>query len=522
MFDGAFRYEEKGVKYVKQHLSNKLSHLKKEKLQEILDSVVESVSLVNKDRPSFPSGLLHQAQQLMNERGFNYEVIDHIEHPEPEYKWKFPKGFEPRDYQQNCLGVTGVVLHSHHMMLARMATGAGKTFDACMTIAEYGLPTIYIVPSSLLLEQAYEDFCYFFGKDNIGRLGAGYAEDAPIQIATIQTVTTMLPESNKKSSNKNGKVKAKKRSSTKTGRMGGSISTEICGQGKAITVRCSNEDRAMERAIYFARARLIIIDEVHRIPADLYYSSVTTLFPNVCYTKSYTATDRRIDGKSIKIFAAGGDNHFTILPAQLINEGYLTPPMIYFNAVELREFPNFIKADDETKFFKQYNAFIRYQITENDEYNEKVAMLALNATMKNKHVLIAINKIEHGENIQKFINSDEAELVHSSTPNAWDKIKAFRAGEYPILISTLCSEGFNAPCIDNLIIAYDSTDTEQVVGRGLRLNDDKETCRIDHMFHYVPAGKKFRQAKYLLNHAYECQKLYKELAFPILKDINGA
>jgi len=488
ILDSEFWYEPRGARITEEKFRQKLRYrfaklpaeVAKKKIREILDKYDPTVKLVDLGDKSFPPGLVRRAERILIAAGFETVIGDQFGNSDKEFVRGYPINFEPRPHQI-ASQESSHILFKYRLMVKRMATGAGKTFDACMTIASLGLPTMFVVPSKLLLEQAYEDFAYFFGSDKIGRLGAGYHEEALIQIATLQSIGNCLPKKKKANNTKEDGIERQK--------------------------------KRYERVV---KTKLLIIDEVHRIPADDFYETAFA-FDNAEYVLGYTATDRRIDGATLKIEAAAGYTGYTILAPSLINDGFLVPPLIYFDPIPARQLP-FMREKTRVDFFRDYNLFSKHQIIENEQNHEIIAGLADREAANRKFTLIAINKVEHGKGIYDKIKHDCA-LVTSQTPKAWEKIKDFRNGEYPILISTLCAEGFNAPCIDNLIIAQDSTDSEQIVGRGLRLNEGKSVCHVHHTFARIPDDKIWSAARYMVNHAEKCREIYRELEYPIMKDL---
>jgi superfamily II DNA or RNA helicase len=476
VLDRHFSYEPKSARHQKEHLRRNLrdKRVSDERIKTIMENFNSRVSLVNREDASFPPGLMYSAIKILLSKNEDCKIIDHIDVPKhKQYNWQPPKGFEPRKHQVNGIKVSNEVMDTCHFMLSRMATGAGKTFDACMTIAHYGLPAMFVVPSKLLLEQAYEDFIYFFGENNVGRLGSGYDEDAPIQIATLQTLSTIF----------------QKRTS---------------------------KDVKNKRLNYIRSKGIFIADEVHRLPADQFYPLVWE-FEAASYFKGYTATDRRKDGGTLKIEAASGYTHYSVLAPDLINSGHLVPPLIQFERMSMRVPPRFSSPEEAKAFYLDANKFVRYQITENNASINKIARLAKEELDSGRHVLLSINKTEHGKAIQEAIG--DGDLVHSKISKPWKRIKDFRDGKHRLLISTLCNEGFNAPVVDSVIIAQDTTDTEQIVGRGLRLSDNKDACRVLHTYHHIPNEDRYRFARWLTKHAIECREIYTGLQFPILKDI---
>jgi superfamily II DNA or RNA helicase len=496
ILDDEFSYTPKSSGQVEHQIRTKLQ--KKNVPQHVINGIILKIDpvvrLFNKENLEFQPGLARRAMRIVQSKGVDIKFKSYMDNPKSRFKWGIPPDFVPRAHQINAVKSSIDDLKTYHFTVSRMATGGGKTFTACMLLAYFGLSkSMFIVPSQLLLEQAYEDFTYYFGSDVVGRMGAGYHElGAPITIATFQSLTTAFSDFKKKAKKKVKKAEKEFLPSVE----------------------------ALDRIAAVKETDIVIVDEVHHVPADSYYQLLME-FSNAVYIHGYTATDRRIDGGTIQIEAASGMTGHSILAAELINAGYLTPPMIYFRPIPMRDVPAFYHEGDKNKFYREYNNYYRYQVVENDESNELIAKDAMSAANKGKHILVAVNRIEHGEAIRRFIDYKyDAILTTSKIKNSWEMIKRFRNGEFPIMISTLCSEGFNAPNVDSLIIAQDTTDSEQIVGRGLRLCEGKEVCRVDHIYHTIPRDRDYNMARYLTKHAWECRRLYNDLQFPIMVDVD--
>ena len=183
-----FSYTLSSSRFVRNNLKDKLigRGVDRDKIDEILDNLSTKTVLVENNR--FPAGLSASALHLLNNR-FDVTFKNDIPEPPRKYEWHYPKSFAPRSYQLHSQKLIHDKLGLYRCMVVKMPTGAGKTFNACMTIADYGLDTVYVVPSKLLMEQAYDDFCLFIGSDNVGRIGGGYSETgAPITVAIINSL----------------------------------------------------------------------------------------------------------------------------------------------------------------------------------------------------------------------------------------------------------------------------------------------------------------------------------------------
>jgi superfamily II DNA or RNA helicase len=66
----------------------------------------------------------------------------------------------------------------------------------------------------------------------------------------------------------------------------------------------------------------------------------------------------------------------------------------------------------------------------------------------------------------------------------------FRDGKILIVISTLCKEGIDIPRCSAVVIAHDTQDAQQLVGRIVRLHPGKEKAIVVHLVDEHPIFRK--------------------------------
>lgn len=95
---------------------------------------------------------------------------------------------ELRDYQSDV--VTAAIKAGQGVIQA--PTGSGKTVIACGLVAASGLNTLFVVHTSVLLEQTAAAVRRFLGVEP-GIIGAGRDEPAPVTVAMVQTLGRRNP-----------------------------------------------------------------------------------------------------------------------------------------------------------------------------------------------------------------------------------------------------------------------------------------------------------------------------------------
>jgi len=149
----------------------------------------DQVCWLNKDN-EFPTGLIHLVKESL--QGSQYTISDERIKPAPYniFRWH-NKPHALRYYQQEAVDV----FIKHCRGVLQLACGAGKTRIAVEIIKQLGVNTLFVVPSSALLTQAYDIFVSSFGEKNVQKITTlDMKKDKklkPIRVATIQTLASL-------------------------------------------------------------------------------------------------------------------------------------------------------------------------------------------------------------------------------------------------------------------------------------------------------------------------------------------
>ncbi|HQU70687.1 MAG TPA: DEAD/DEAH box helicase family protein [Calditrichia bacterium] len=156
------------------------------------------------------------------------------------------KKIVPRPFQQEAMEAW----YRHNMRgVVCLPTGAGKTILAVMLIEKVGRPTLIHVPTIDLMQQWHAVLTTYFGRE-IGLLGGGYKEIAPITVATYDSALL-----------------------------------HVADKGN--------------------RFAFAIFDECHHLPGEQYrYTAISSLAP---FRLGLTATPERSDGLEEQLYQLAGE-----------------------------------------------------------------------------------------------------------------------------------------------------------------------------------------------------------------------
>lgn len=210
----------------------------------------------------------------------------------------------------------------------------------------------------------------------------------------------------------------------------------------------------------------VFIDEFHHSAADTYRMVNKDHLKNCYYRIGYTATNFRNDGSDIALESVLSKVLYEYTIKQAILDGFLMQPT--FDIVQTNVW-------DE----KTYQETYKEAIVNNEERNQIIADIAL-TDYKDKHVLILVRHVEHGENLLELFKGTDTRFIHGSEKDI-DRNKMledFRKGKFKRLIGTsVIGEGVDLPIADTLFMAGGGkakSEIMQNIGRILRLCPGKE------------------------------------------------
>ncbi len=414
----------------------------------------------------FPVGLLPKVEHVIERylKGLG-EVITTDERPEPK-KIDMPdklKEIELRDYQVQASEIG----FGRGIGLIASCVGSGKTEIACELIRRFSTYTAFLVHRKELLYQAKERLESRLGIE-VGQIGDGKVDVKPVTVMMFQALARYIEDE------KDLMVKD-------------TFNLE------------EDETEIMNVTDILQKFSCVIVDEVVHVPARTFYK-VLTRFDNCRYRFGLSASPDREDGQDMVIFAGVGSIIHRVTASELIKQGYLVKPTIHM--IKIPSNPDVHRGDMYQTIYKNY-------ITENPARNGRIVEEAYDMIKDGRKVLILVDRIKHGDIIQKMLKEYCLHLESPvkirlakvkgelSTTLRKKIMKEFIAGELDCVIATssLYQEGVDIPIADGLVIAgggKSKTKTRQMVGRVLRIHPDKFDAKIIDCYDNAP---------YLSNHS---------------------
>lgn len=431
----ALTYTDESVITQKQMLFNQIQKAKSRRniqylialKQRFKDLGPETVCWLDTDN-KFPTGLLHIVKDTI--KSSTYKLIDERVKPEPYnlFRWN-NKPPELRYYQKDSVDA----FLEHGRGVLQLACGTGKTYTAVQIIKELGVNTLFIVPSTALLTQAYDIFVNCFGEKNVQKITTkdikGKKKLKPIRVSTIQTLASLNKQ--------------------------GLISSPLEGLD------------------------FVIFDEAHHAASDSYVNILKAI-EGIYFRLNMTATYTRNDSKLMDLWGMSGEVIYDYNAVKATEEGYLTP--VEFNIVPLKGLSN---RNYQVEYRDNYKS---------KELLESIANLINKEIPEDKQVLILIDKKEHsGDVIHEYLKSIGITNTYVTGDNTKDEIREamedFNDKKIRILIgSSVFGEGCDLKSTDVLIMTRggkSEISIVQAIGRAIRLYPGKDKAIVyDFSFKY--------------------------------------
>lgn len=281
---------------------------------------------------------------------------------------------------------------------------------------------------------------------------------------------------------------------------------------------------------YFSQFDAVCIDETHHAKATS-IKGILTKCSNAKWKFGLTGSlPKEGSCDSFTIQAYLGPNVYTLHSHQLIEEGNATP--VHVVGIELDYLSEKVKKDlydlrnvsaEEKDGSKLLN--LEKQIAREERKRLKFICETIAKAKKNSLVLFADIKNDYGRNIYNWLRENTDKNVHyiDGSTEA-DKREFFKkkmeSDENVILVASIgtFSEGIDILNVHNIYIVESSKSeiiVRQILGRGMRLMSGKEKITVfDFSDNFVYGSNKWQKKNYLMRHADERRKIYKEKRFP--------
>ena len=439
---------------------------------------------IKKDGVHFPTGLLSRAFDFFRAYGIPVSSIDERSEPKTNsVQISCSDEFQTRDYQEDTINKAV----KQQRGIIKVATGGGKTAIGAGIIQKLCVsPFIFYVTSNDLLRQAQSELQKFLVMNGspleVGMIGGGKFDIKAVNVMTVQTAVRAVGEKYKKFDDEDEEEK---------------ISEELQQKRDAIADLIHN-------------AKGMICDEVQHWAAET-CQVLADHSVNARFRFGLSATPWRDMGDDLLIDSCFGKLINEINASFLIRKGILVKPTIYF--VHTKK--NF---DEDVA----YNTVYKEGIVTNEERNVLIANIAKNMVDNNRHVLILVRHIEHGELLESLIpNSFFVNGTHGHKARA-DHIDGMRKKEIPVTIATsIFDEGVDVKPLDGLILAgsgKSQTRALQRIGRVIRTFEDPSTGFVKKDAFIVDF---YDHMKYMLSHSKARRRIYETEPELVIRDFTG-
>lgn len=421
---------------------------------------------------SFYTGLLSIVCDVLDQNHIAYTKDDRRVVPVqniPYLQFTYPKGFEQRDYQEFTVG-RGV---SRTRGILKMATGAGKTLTVAQLIGEIKTaPFMFYVLTTDLLNQAYDTLSATLNVP-IGRIGGGHFDIKDINVCTIQTVVRAINDKSFKISDYMFD------------------SEESWDEEDFLDIEKKEAIRKL-----LINVKGVYLDECHHASSKM-CMDVIGASPNCYWRYGGTATPYREDNAEIVLQGIFGKKIVDISASYLINKGYLLEPYIIFDPITHIDPPS------------SYQSIYSQCVVKNNDFHERVAMIANHLISKNLSTLILVQRYEHGDLLKALIPNIEFVTGKMSQSKREKCIQDLRDKKtLGMIATTLADEGLDVPTLDAALLAgggASATRVNQRIGRTLR-PDRKSTNPRDKSVVVVFDHK----VKHLSDQTTKIKKMLKE------------
>ncbi len=416
------------------------------------------VNLFKTKTGKFPTGLLYLVQEVLDEGGYPYEIVDNREHPEI-----VEGGFDLIGISMT--GKYAYQLEACKTMVAekqgivKIATNGGKSACAAAVTQHLGLTALFVVTTQDLLYQAQRMFQEYLGlgDDAIGIVGDGHW--SPGTFVTIAIMDTLVSRSDK----------------------------EECQE-------------------LLQDTKVLFVDEAHHSGSTTWFHVLEQIPAIFRFALSGTPLDRT-DGADLRLLATTGKQIVDISNKTLVETGVSAQAQIIWDKVTQPML--------KSKGLK-YNTVYKEGVVLNNELLYKIVDWTKIFYQLGLSTMILTEEIEQGERIDNSLWNDTGGLfiphqfIHGENSSTVRKaaLQDFSDRSLPVLVaSRILDEGVDVPTIDALILGGSRKSrikTMQRLGRGLR-GDKLIVIEFSNFTH-----------KFLLEHSLQRYEDYQqERCFPL-------
>jgi superfamily II DNA or RNA helicase len=411
----------------------------------------------SREGTSVPAGLFLDIVAVLKRIGEPYRVTKRtsIRHKRVQLLWN--DEIVMRGYQKRAISA---VLKCPHpgVGLLKMPIRSGKTKTAARLIYKVGLPTLFLVPSQMLLRQTAAALAECMPDVDIGMIGDGENKVGFITIATLQSLSRL----------RNGVVPVHKRHP----RAPKPTKEQLKREAKARAEK-KREMRLRYKEL-ISTFDLVICDEAHHIRGEGdWYKVLYDLdarFKVGLSATAYPESESEAERGIIWMRATCGPIRIDVATSELVEAGYLMRQNVRMFRIT--------KPDLNGR--KWSNTLRQEAITQNKRRNRIITRLCRKYVDDGCKVLVVANRFDHIDAIHDMLDEDglDHRIVtgRDKGDDREDKVDGFVNGLYNVLIGTVLGEGIDIPVVDVVINAEGGKDDKTTVQRqrNLTISPGKE------------------------------------------------
>ncbi len=412
-----------------------------------------------------PSGLFLDVLRELRRLGESVRVIrrTHVRAKRTPLRWN--DSIVLRQYQKDAVKA---ILECKHkgVGVLKMPIRSGKTKTAAWLVKRIGLPTLFLVPSQMLLRQTYDALHEALPDVEIGMIGDGENEVAFITIATFQSLARL----------RSGVVPKPRRH------------PKAPKPSPEILKREAKERREKSRAMKKRFKELcdtfdlVISDEAHHIRGEgdwykVMYEMDARYKVGLSAT-AYPDNESEMERGIIWMKATCGPIRVDVPVSDLVEAGFLMKQNVRMFRI----------TKPDLRGHRWSNTLRQQAVTQNRRRNKLIARLAAKYVDGGHHVLIVANRFDHIAALEDQLDTlgVDYRIVTGRDGSAEreDKVDGFVQGLYHVLIGTVLGEGIDIPIVDVVINAEGGKDDKATVQRQRNLTISKGKTRavlIDFM-----------------------------------------
>lgn len=360
--------------------------------------------------------------------------------------WAHRPEHDPRWYQAKAVDLFEANRHA----AVELATGLGKSYIIALLLKRIGLGATVVAPTLNIAEQLLDDLTNLFGSRLVGQYFDGKKQAAKQFVVAVSA--------------------------------------------SLLRVQAGSAD-----AKAFAAKPVLIGDESHLLPAESLSQVILGLLGSAPYRFFLSGTQIRGDGLETVLAGIVGDILLRMDVRQGVDQGFLTKPRFFQWVVDS---DRQLLIDDPVKMN-------RVHLHANPKVYAHASTIIRHALSNGRRALVLVEEMDQFRMLQQQlpgiqmgfahggVTKDNKKLVpeahHKSDPRKL--VKAFDAGELPVLVGTSCigtgTDIKSASFIVDLVGGKSEVRVRQNVGRGTRLFANKKSCIYnDYSLSNVPVLRK--------------------------------